>query len=160
MSNLYPQNAELKTIQGTITCAIMTKMNTVDRTIEVGCGPGRHSVTLASNFLRQNGVLVSCDISSEMVKSLDENYKSSDFGQVLGNKFSIDTETDYLSFTDDQNLNLVRNCNLDKIISDHGNFKKFVYGCRANNELLPFADQTFNAYISNLSLMIVSNPEN
>ena len=37
-------------------------------------------------------------------------------------------------------------------------FRKLVYGCRANNELLPFADETFTAYLAPLSAMLVSNP--
>ena len=32
-----------------------------------------------------------------------------------------------------------------------------MYGCTANNELLPFADGIFDIYIANLSLMLVNN---
>ena len=39
-------------------------------------------------------------------------------------------------------------------------FRKLVIGCQANNECLPFKDETFGAYISNLSLMLVVNPQN
>jgi len=35
-----------------------------------------------------------------------------------------------------------------------------VIGCQANNESLPFPDSSFDAYISNLSVMIVSNHRN
>ena len=49
-----------------------------DIVIEVGCGPGKHSLTLASSFLKINGVLVSCDFSSNMVKMLAKNYNESD----------------------------------------------------------------------------------
>ena len=51
-------------------------------------------------------------------------------------------------------------CDLNKIVEGQGSYNKFVYGCRANSEILPFSDNSFNAYISNLSLMIVSNPVN
>ena len=32
-----------------------------------------------------------------------------------------------------------------------------MYGCSANNELLPFSDGVFDIYIANLSLMLVNN---
>lgn len=35
-----------------------------------------------------------------------------------------------------------------------------IRGCWANNESLPFADEQFDCYISNLSLHIVTNPIN
>jgi ubiquinone/menaquinone biosynthesis C-methylase UbiE len=66
----------------------MTNMNTSKRTIEVACGPGKHSLMLANTFLNENGgVLVSCDISGEMVKFVQENYASSDWAKAEGNKF-------------------------------------------------------------------------
>ena len=37
---------------------------------------------------------------------------------------------------------------------------KFVFACRANNEALPFKDESFDAYIANLSLMLVDNYHN
>ena len=35
--------------------------------LEVGCGPGKHSVMLAKEFLQEGGVLVSCDYSEKMI---------------------------------------------------------------------------------------------
>ncbi len=46
------------------------------------------------------------------------------------------------------------------IVKEQGEFKKFIYGCIANNEILPFADQIFDSYISSLSLQIVNNYKN
>lgn len=139
----------------------MTNMLSADRTLEVACGPGKHSLMLASSFLKPKGVLVSCDYSNAMVKRLQENYHSehSDFLKVQGNKFQYDS-TDYTEFADDSNKSLKNKCDLDQIISQQGDFRKFVLGCQANNEILPFADQSFNAYIANLSVMIVENPRN
>ena len=86
----------------------MTKKNTADRTIEVGYGHDRHSVALATNFLKAKWVLASCDFSQEMVRNMNENYKDSYFGQILGNKYIIEIESDYLSFTDDTYTKLVK----------------------------------------------------
>ena len=79
--------------------------------------------------------------------------------KVSGNKFKYD-DTDYTEFADTSNKSLKNLCDLDKAISAQGQFRKLVYGCQANNEILPFADSSFNAYIANLSIMIVENPRN
>ena len=47
MAKWYENMAEKSTLQGTITCAVMTNMNAKDRVIEVACGPGMHSLHLA-----------------------------------------------------------------------------------------------------------------
>ena len=71
MLNWYENQYEESTIQGTVTCAVQTNMsNKGKRIIEVGCGPGKHSLLLASQFLSRNAVLVCCDISSAMVYRL------------------------------------------------------------------------------------------
>lgn len=70
MLGFYEKVAEMSTMQGTTTCAVMTNMLTADRTLEVACGPGKHSLMLASSFLKPDGVLVSCDYSNAMVKRL------------------------------------------------------------------------------------------
>ena len=70
MLGFYERVAEISTMQGTTTCAVMTNMLAADKTLEVACGPGKHSLMLASSFLKPKGVLVSCDISNAMVKRL------------------------------------------------------------------------------------------
>ena len=45
----YEKEYEESTMQGTVTCAVHTNMiSKGKRTIEVGCGPGKHSLLLAS----------------------------------------------------------------------------------------------------------------
>jgi len=48
---------------------------------------------------------------------------------------------------------------LNGIISENSGANKLVYGCIADNMRLPFADGVFEAYVSNLSLMIVQHRE-
>ena len=45
-------------------------------------------------------------------------------------------------------------------MQEQGAFRKFVYGCQANNECLPFPDGYFDAYLAPLSLMLVHNYNN
>ena len=52
-----------------------------------------------------------------------------DFTHVKGNKYVIDTETDYLEFSDDKNKSLKNSCDIEKIVQEQGDFRKFVFGC-------------------------------
>ena len=99
-----------------------------------------------------------------MVKRIDYHYSSdeSDYARIPLNKFYVDCETDYTILEEESGLKLKNMCDVDKIIEEKagGDFSKFVLGCQANNELLPFPDGHFGAYISNLSLMLVNNYNN
>ena len=46
--------------------------------LEVGCGPGLHSKFLSSTFLKENSLLVSTDISTEMLKLFQEEFNKKD----------------------------------------------------------------------------------
>mmetsp|Transcript_19374 Transcript_19374/g.32974 ORF Transcript_19374/g.32974 Transcript_19374/m.32974 type:complete len:99 (-) Transcript_19374:630-926(-) len=97
----------------------MVEVAKAKRVLEVACGPGRHSLMIAQNFLSPNGsVLVSCDFSNAMVKNLKALYSSPDFdyAQVPGNKYVVDTETDYLQFKNPEKTELQSKCDLDSII--------------------------------------------
>ena len=48
---------------------------------------------------------------------------------------------------------------LARVMNENGPYNKLVYGCVADNMRLPFADSTFEAYVSNLSLMIAQHRE-
>jgi len=132
MATWYADNVEISSTQGIVTCAVMTNMHKAKRSIEVGCGPGRHSLVLASTFLRNDGgVLVSCDYSKDMVRMIKENFDGgfADYTHVEGNKYLVDTETDFLEFADDTNSKLKNTCDIEKIVKDQGDFRKFVFGC-------------------------------
>lgn len=120
MAKWYENLIEKSTLQGTITCAVMTNMYDRDRVLEVACGPGMHSLHLAQAFLKQKGVLVSCDYSGSMVKRVHENYsqEENDYVKVPGNKYFVDTETDYLAFADDSCKSLKNKCDLDAIVAE------------------------------------------
>jgi len=64
-----------------ITCAEFTDLpHKTGAVIEVGCGPGLHSETLAKCFLRGGGsTLVSCDFSRAMVQLMQQRYAQSEF---------------------------------------------------------------------------------
>jgi len=94
-----------------------------------------------------------------MVRLLKANYDSPacDFSKVPGNKVMVDTETDYSEIKD--GVKLARTLQIEEVIKGQ-DFDKLVYGCRANNELLPFPDASFDAYVAGMSLMLVPNHRN
>ena len=148
MSQWY-EKFEHFALQSTTTCLEMTNARSCRAVLEVACGAGTHSEVIAKSFLRNDGgILVSSDFSQEMVKTLGQRFEQSDFSEIAGNKYVMDSETDYTDQSESKMLDL------NKIIQDQGQFKKLVVGCMADNMCLPFHDSTFEAYVANLSLMI------
>ena len=84
---------------------------------------------------------------------MKQRYAGSDFTQLAGNKVVMDTESDYANTENNDRVDL------DKVIQENAPFSKLAFGCVADNMRLPFADNVFEAYVSNLSLMIVQHRE-
>ena len=84
---------------------------------------------------------------------MEQRYAQSDFRKLEGNKVIIDSETDYANLENQDKVDI------ERVMSENTPYNKLVYGCVADNMRLPFADCTFEAYISNLSLMIVQHRE-
>ena len=162
MADWYANNIELYSYQSWIYCAALADIKDKDTVLEVGCGPGKHSTTLAQYFLKPGGVLVSCDYSKNMIDKVAECYNSdeTEFALVKGNKFVVEKERDYTEYGDETCSSLKHHCDLQAIISAQSPFRKLVYACQANNELLPFESETFGGYLASLSVHIVANPVN
>ncbi len=47
MVEYYEENIEFTSMQSTITCAVMTNTQKSSLVLEVGCGPGKHSLLIA-----------------------------------------------------------------------------------------------------------------
>jgi ubiquinone/menaquinone biosynthesis C-methylase UbiE len=48
---------------------------------------------------------------------------------------------------------------LNTVIAEKGEFDRMVLGYRADGTALPFADSSFDGYVSNLLLMLIANPK-
>ncbi len=72
-----------------MTLAVQTKANNKKRILEVACGGGSHSLHLAKTMLNRGSVLVSTDISPEMIKLSNAKFHdpNSDFFAISGNKY-------------------------------------------------------------------------
>jgi ubiquinone/menaquinone biosynthesis C-methylase UbiE len=143
MTHWYRQFEQFS-VQSTITCCAMTNSSQADAILEVGAGPGLHCEFIAKSYLKPGAILVSCDLSTEMIKCMESRFATSDFLQYKDASVHFDAETDYPA---DSTLKW----NGDRPQGRH------VFGCRADNQRLPFPDQYFSAYVSNLSMMIVGD---
>ena len=98
-------------IPSVLSCVMLTDFaSKTGPVIEVGCGPGLQSETLAKGFLGGDGsVLVSCDFSNSIVTLMKQRYAQSSFTAVnLGNKAVIDNETDYADPTNTDRVDLAK----------------------------------------------------
>ena len=105
LADFYEKAADNFTVQGLVTCASMVEITSAKKTLEVACGTGAHSVMLASTFIPDGGVLVSCDFSKAMIAKAKKNFSKSDYAKINGNKVLIDDE-----------VNMNEKCNLQEII--------------------------------------------
>ncbi|CDW81850.1 UNKNOWN [Stylonychia lemnae] len=157
-STVYDQQVTRMATQPFITLCSQTDTFQCKRILEVACGGGYHSLIVAKTMLQKGGVLVSCDFSSKMMKLTKQKYDdlnwSSGYTDVIGNRYDITTEA-LLPLGE-------HSFDLEEEIKKHNQNEsdRFVFGCQANNESLPFKDDTFDCYLANLSLMLVDNYKN
>lgn len=141
-------------LQGFITLAVHTRAHSRKRILEVACGSGMHTMYLAKTMLQRGAVVVSTDISEEMIKMSKKRFEDpkNEYYAIPGNKAKV-TASELAPFG-------TKEWNLEKVLSDELNFTesdRAVIAGIGNNESLPFTDATFDCYISSLSLMIVDN---
>lgn len=140
-------------LQPFTTLAVHCQVQSRKRILEVACGSGLHTQFLAKTMLQRGGVLVSTDISEEMIKLLQLKFmRDKDYESIKGNHFDIKVE-------EIQTQNFDLEAYLSKMDFDPLN-ERLVLGRLANNEALPFNDDSFDCYLSCLSLMLVDNHQN
>ncbi|CDW78817.1 UNKNOWN [Stylonychia lemnae] len=157
-SSVYDQQVTRMATQPFITLCTQANTFQCKRILEVACGGGYHSLMVAKTMLQKGGALVSCDFSGKMMELTKQKYDdlnwSSGYTDVAGNKYYITSES--LLPLGDHSFDLEEE--LKKHVENEND--RFVFGCQANNESLPFKDDTFDCYLANLSLMLVDNHKN
>jgi ubiquinone/menaquinone biosynthesis C-methylase UbiE len=113
-----------------------------------------HTLYFSKTMLQRGSVMVSTDISEEMIKMSKNRFEDpkNDYLAIQGNKAKI-TASELAPLG-------TKEWNLEKVLQEDLNFTendRAVIAGIANNESLPFTDGTFDCYISSLSLMIVDN---
>ena len=156
-AQLYDQYIQMNMLQGFTTLAVHTKAHSRKRILEVACGSGMHTLYFAKTMLQRGAVVVSTDISEEMIKMSKNRFEDpqNDYLAIHGNKAKISPSELAPLGTKEWNLEKILKEDLDFTENDRA-----VIAGIANNESLPFNDGTFDCYISSLSLMIVDNHMN
>src|SRR5690606_35859840 len=98
-------------------------------------------------------ILVATDFSGSMMEMVKDKFNDSENGysSIAGNKHFI--RTDDLLPLGEHTFDI--EAEAKKYIENDSD--RLVFGCKANNEFLPFKDESFDCYIANLSLMLVDN---
>ena len=87
-----------------------------------------------------------------MMELTKQRFYQSDYAMIPGNKVTIDDQTDYTSGE--------ARLDLDQMVQDQGEYRKLVIGSQASGSALPFPDDWFTSYVSNLVLMLVDSSVN
>lgn len=129
------------TYQQYITLATHTEASRCKRILELAVGSGTHSLFLAKTLLQEGATLVVTEISKGMLELARDKFKefSGRVDFVLEETF-LDGET---------------KISIDDLRKNED--ERFVFGCIANNECLPFPDSHFDCYIAPLSLQLVTS---
>ncbi len=91
--------------------------------------------------------MVCTDISDEMIQLLEEKFKKAEFTKIDGNRVIVRKE-EVEDTMDIENIVMNEKC------------ERLVMALVANNECLPFKNESFDCYIAHLSLMLVDNYQN
>lgn len=143
----YEAVAENATLQSSTILYSMTKIKNKQRVCEVGVGCGQAPRMYISQLMPKGAAYFASDISDEMVKTFEKRFDESD--SKLNPKVKL------------QPLELADMHDCEKLIEDAGSdVERKCFITEANNEKLPYPDEFFDCYISNLSLMIVDNHHN
>ena len=143
----YEANAENVTLQSSMFLYSMTKVRNKQKVCEVGVGCGQAARLYISTLMRPGSSYFASDLSDAMVKTFIDRFNLSDTAlnpKVKLSKLEPGESHDYA-----------------KLIEDLGDeIERKIFISELNNESLPYPDEFFDCYISNLSLMIVGNHHN
>ncbi|CAI2375705.1 unnamed protein product [Moneuplotes crassus] len=133
MAAIFKKTAEVGTCQGSMILYHHTLADKSNKILEVGVGTGRSSQMFSQSFMKQGALYVNTDISDNMIEVFRQNLATTGF--------EVEHQDVYTE------------------VVPEADQKKIVI-MKANNEELPFPDEEFDCYVSNLSLQIVDNPGN
>ena len=153
-SELYEDFAENNTMQSSIMLYSLTNVRKANTVCEVGVGCGLAARMFVSQIMKQGAVYFASDISDEMNLIFAKRFKDSFELEDSGTSISKNEKVGIYSVDSQDSLDV------NLLIEEMGDASKKVFITRVNNEALPYPNDYFDVYISNLSLMIVSNHHN
>jgi len=144
-ADMYADYLNQGTLSGSVALYTATRASEFKSICEVGVGSGYSSFIFAISYLSKGAEYYNSDISENMIKHMEETYKSSHLANT-NLTFQILEESDSIKVPQKE--------------KDLRNETSSIYATVANNESLPYPDEAFDLYLSNLSLMLVDNPYN
>lgn len=146
-AQLYDERIQMITYQQYVTLATHTEASNAKRILELAIGTGTHTLFLAKTLLKRGATLVCTEISQKMLELAKSKFEDEEFASFKHNRVSFTFDESYLSGSPKISIENLRD-GLDEK-------DRFVFGCIANNEVLPFPDSHFDCYIAPLSLQLV-----
>jgi len=134
------------------TLIALGRNNNKYKILDAGCGPGLGTRLISLMTPSSNCTIYACDFSSEMIKLSKKVFSEfNDFNANIHNHWEI---VDY-----SKTSNLKINIDKDTEETRHKKTGKVVKFFQGNVENLIFEDEQFDSYISNLCLMLCSDPD-
>ncbi|CAI2368862.1 unnamed protein product [Moneuplotes crassus] len=146
-SDTYQAVLENTTIQSSMILYSITRAKDHSRICEVAVGCGLASRMFVSNIMKKNAVYFASDIADGMNKNYAEGFKNSDC--------ALNPKIKYEWIEDSESVNVSELCE-----NEEREIDKKVFHLKANNEELPYPDESFDCYLSSLSLNLVDNHMN
>ncbi|CAI2376163.1 unnamed protein product [Moneuplotes crassus] len=143
----YEDTVEKVSIQSSFNLYSAARAHKASKILEVGAGCGLAARIFISYLMKKHCSFFVSDISEKMNEIFVQRFLETDTASDPEVKLVTLEESDVIDV--DQEINNVED-----------NFLKRIFSCRANNECLPFSDNSFDLYIACLSLMIVPNYKN
>ncbi|CAI2377076.1 unnamed protein product [Moneuplotes crassus] len=143
-SKTYEDSFENITIQSSVILYSLTKAKKFSKICEVGVGCGLASRMFIANIMKKGAFYFCSDFSDEMNRIYYEHFQECDtaFNPKVKLEWIKDSEA----------------INVTKKAEDMGeDIEKKLFLHQANNEKLPYPDESFDLYLSSLSLMLVDN---
>lgn len=111
--------------------------------LEAGSGSGRPSRMFVNTYMQPGAVYYCSDFSPKFLEFFADGFKNAEFSDSIRIKFKVIDPSDHVDVEDfDSNEN-----------------SKRVFLTQADSERLPYADESFDRYVSNFSLQYVTHPE-
>lgn len=143
----YESILENTTMQSSIILYSITRAKDYNRICEVGVGCGLSARMFISNVMKKGAFYFGSDIADQMNQNFEERYRKSDL--------PLNSDIKYQWIEDSEAVDV------QKYADDMGrDVGKKVFHLKADNEKLPYPDQSFDCYLSSLSLNLVNNHKN
>ena len=135
-STTFIKSVEFNLLQSAVALYTHTRSWEGTKILEAGAGSGRPSRMFVNTYMQPGAVYYCSDFSPKFLEFFAEGFKNAEFIDSIRIKFKVIDHSD----------------NVDVEDFDSSENSKRVFLTQADSEKLPFADSTFDRYVSNFSM--------